>query len=149
MNCFLHSSKFTIYTDHRPLEHLLSLPMQNKKTQTWALSMSGYNCSILYLKSKDNVGADLLSYVIDANEDNVNSPEEIGDRNYLISAMNSNLIKPREFASYRNDDDLSVMPNRPTLQGIGIIREQETDKDIIALKNRLKNRLQKQNRKYM
>ena len=37
LNHYLHSAAFTIYTDHRPLEHLLNSPIQNRKIQTWAL----------------------------------------------------------------------------------------------------------------
>ena len=52
-----------------PLEYLLNSPIQNKKIQTWALSMAGCNSSIQYPKGKDNVCADLLSRVVNANED--------------------------------------------------------------------------------
>ena len=31
--------------------------------------MAGYNCSIKYPKFKDNVGENLLSHTVDANED--------------------------------------------------------------------------------
>ena len=107
--------------------------------QTWALSMAGHNCSIQYLKGKDNVCADLLSRAVDVKEDNVDSPVDIDDRNYLLSAINSNLIELKEFASYRNVNDSSVTPERFTFQGIDIIREQESDKDILDQKIRLRN----------
>ena len=54
--------------------------------------MTGYNCSIQYLKGKDNVCADLLSRAVDVKEDNVDSPVDIDDRNYLVRAINSNLL---------------------------------------------------------
>ena len=77
--------------------------------------MAGYNCSIRYLKDKDNVCADLLSRAVDASEDHQDPPV---DRNYLICAINSNLFEPKQFASYKNDDDLSVTYERTTLPGI-------------------------------
>ena len=101
--------------------------------------MAGYNCCIQYLKGKDNVCADLLSRAVDMKEDNVDSPVDIDDRNYLVSAINSNLIEPKEFTSYRNVDDSSETPERSTSQGINIIRAQESDKDILDLKIRLRN----------
>ena len=101
--------------------------------------MAGYNCSIQYLKCKDNVCADLLSRAVDVKEDNVDSPVDTDDRNYLVSAINSNLIEPKEFASKRNVDDSSKTPEQPTLQGIDIIKKQESDKNILDLKIRLKN----------
>ena len=50
-----------IRTDHKPLKYLLESPMQNKKIQLWALSMSGYNCTIEYIAGTTNTCADLLS----------------------------------------------------------------------------------------
>ena len=38
---YLHNSKFDIKNDHKPLKYLLESPMQNKKIQMLALSMSG------------------------------------------------------------------------------------------------------------
>lgn len=139
LNHYLHSATFTIYTDHRPLEHLLNSPIQNRKIQTWAMSMTGYNCSIQYLKGKENVCADLLSRAVDVKEDQVASPIDIDDRNYLVGAINSNLMEPEEFAFDENVENSSEAPERPTLQGIDIIREQESDKNILDLKMRLKN----------
>ena len=43
LDYYLHNSQFVIRTDHKPLKYLLDSPMQNKKIQMWALSMSGYN----------------------------------------------------------------------------------------------------------
>ena len=43
-----------IKTDHKPLKYLLESPIQNKKIQMWALSMSGYNCCIEYIESTRN-----------------------------------------------------------------------------------------------
>ena len=51
---YLHNAQFVIRTDHKPLKFLLESPMQNKKIQLWALSMSGYNCSIEYIAGPTN-----------------------------------------------------------------------------------------------
>ena len=58
---YLHNAEFTIRTDHKPLKYLLESPMQNKKIQLWALSISGYNCKIEYIAGPENTCADLLS----------------------------------------------------------------------------------------
>ena len=50
-----------IRTDHKLLKNLLESPMQNKKIQLWALSMSGYNCTIENIAGTTNTCADLLS----------------------------------------------------------------------------------------
>ena len=134
----LHSATFTIYTDHKPLVYLLNSPIQNRKIQTWALSIAGYNCIIQHLKGKDNACADLLSRAVDASEDNEDTPIDIDDRSYVVSAINSNHFEPKQFASYANDNS-SMTYERPTLTGIDIISEQESDKDILDLKVRIKN----------
>lgn len=70
------------------------------------------------------------------------------NRYYLISAINLNLFKLKEFASYKNDDDSSVVAKWPTLQRINIIREQESDKDILDWRIELRMvGLPKQNKK--
>ena len=51
----------SLLLDHKRLKYLLESPMQNKKIQLWALSMSGYNCSIEYIAGTTNSCADLLS----------------------------------------------------------------------------------------
>ena len=58
---YLHGAKFTIKTDHRPLKYLFSSEMKNKKIQMWSLSVSSHNCTIEYIKGKDNEQADFLS----------------------------------------------------------------------------------------
>ena len=35
--------------------------MQNRKIQTWALGMAGYNCKVKYIEVTTNTCADLLS----------------------------------------------------------------------------------------
>ena len=79
--------------------------------------MTGYNCSKRYLKDKDNVCADLLSRAMDASEDPEDPPVDIDDSNYLVRTINSNLFEPKQFASSKNDDDLSVTYERPMLSG--------------------------------
>ena len=46
LDYYLHNSQFVNRTDHKPLDYLLESPMQNKKIQLWALSMSDYNYTI-------------------------------------------------------------------------------------------------------
>ena len=40
LDYYLHNAQFVIRTDHKPLKFLLESPMQNKKIQLWALSIS-------------------------------------------------------------------------------------------------------------
>ena len=61
LDYYLHNSQFVIRTDHKPLKYLLESPMQNKKNQLGALSMSCYNCTIEYVAGTTNTCADFLS----------------------------------------------------------------------------------------
>ena len=138
LNHYLHSATFSIFTDHKPLEYLLKSPIQNKKIQTWALGIAGYNCDIQYLQGRDNVCADLLSRAVDAPGSDDDQQVEIDDRNYSVSVINSNQFEPKEFASYERDDDPASTSERPIIQGLDLISEQEEDRDISELKRRIK-----------
>ena len=105
----MHYSQFVIRTDHKPLEYLHDSPMQNKKIQMWALSMSGYNCTIEYIVGTTNTCADLLSRHPDnvqKTSDIQNSEEvenqtvlDVSDNLYQINVIDSNQLDPKTFAS--------------------------------------------------
>ena len=61
LDYYLHNSQFVIRTDHKLLKYLLESPVKNKKIQLWALSMSGYNCTVEYIAGTTNTCADMLS----------------------------------------------------------------------------------------
>ena len=86
LNHYLHSAAFIIYTDHRPLEYLLK-SIQNRKIQTWALGISGYNCSVQYLKGRDNVCADLLSRAVELEDSDDEQRVEIDDISYQFQSV--------------------------------------------------------------
>ena len=88
LDYYLHNAQFVIRTDHKPLKFLLESPMRNKKIHLWALSMSGYNCSIEYIAGPTNTCADLLS----RHPDNVQKASDIQN-------IDSNQFDPKTFAS--------------------------------------------------
>ena len=98
-----------IKTDHKPLKYLLESPMQNKKIQLWALSMSGYNCTIEYIAGVTNTCADLLSRHPDnvkKTSDNLNDKEsedqvvlDVNDNLFEINVLDSSQFEPKTFAS--------------------------------------------------
>lgn len=51
---YIHGCTVTLFTDHKPCIYLLSSPMQNRKIQQWALSISGYDVTIKWLAGKRN-----------------------------------------------------------------------------------------------
>ena len=65
--------------------------MQNKKIQMWALSMSGYNCSIEYIEGATNTCPHLLSRHPDKVNGTQNSDEEV-DKDQTVLDVNDNLF---------------------------------------------------------
>ena len=88
---YFHNAQFVIKTDHKPLKYLLKSPMQNKKIQMWASSMSGYNCSIEYIEGTTNTCADLLSRHPDKVNETQNSEEEV-ELDQTVLDVNNNLF---------------------------------------------------------
>ncbi|GFX23844.1 retrovirus-related Pol polyprotein from transposon 17.6 [Trichonephila clavipes] len=60
-HCYLHGSKFTIHTDHAALQWLKSVKHLTGRLFRWSLKLSQYEYSIVYIKGKLNVEADMLS----------------------------------------------------------------------------------------
>ena len=92
LDYYLHNAQFVIKTDHKTLKHLLESPMQNKKIQMWALSMSGYNCGIEYIEDATNICADLLSRHPDKVNETQNSDGET-DKDQTVLDVNDNLFE--------------------------------------------------------
>lgn len=60
---YLYGRKFTLFTDHRPLQWLFSLKDPNSKLYKWRVKISDYNFSILYKPGRSNYVADALSRI--------------------------------------------------------------------------------------
>ena len=63
---YLLGRHFTIYSDHKPLQHLFSEnkaipPMASARIQRWALVLSAYTYDIVFKPGIQNVNADVLS----------------------------------------------------------------------------------------
>ena len=74
----------------------------------WALSISGYNCSIEYIEGTTNTFADLLSRHPDKVNETQNFDEEVdkdqtvldvNDNLFEINVLDSNQFDPKSFAS--------------------------------------------------
>ena len=152
LDYYLHNAQFVIRTDHKPLKFLLESPMQNKKIQLWALSMSGYNCSIEYIAGPTNTCADLLS----RHPDNVqkasdiqNSEEvedqtvlDVNDNLYEVNVIDSNQFDPKTFASCdlpTNDSFEKCDCSDFSKVGFDTKIEQTRDDDISEIRTMLLN----------
>ncbi|MCG7879415.1 MAG: RNase H-like domain-containing protein, partial [Candidatus Thiodiazotropha endolucinida] len=152
LDYYLHNAQFVIKTDHKPLKYLLESPMQNKKIQLWALSMSGYNCTIEYIAGTTNTCADLLS----RHPDNVNKTEEstvsedvevekvldVNDNLFQVNVLDSNQFDPKTFAgcSLPNEDTFEKCDCSDfTKSGFDMKIEQTRDDDISEIRSMILN----------
>ena len=60
---YLYGSKFTVFTDHRPLEWLMSKNEPSGRLARWALKIQEFNIEIGYRAGKHNQNADTLSRI--------------------------------------------------------------------------------------
>ena len=152
LDYYLHNSQFVIRTDHKPLKYLLESPMQNKKIQLWALSMSGYNCTIEYIAGTTNTCADLLS----RHPDNVRKTSDdqdceevedqtvldVNDNLYEINVLDSTQFEPKSFAScdLPNDESFEKCDCSDFRKGgFDMKCEQTRDDDISEIRSMILN----------
>nr|GEW89821.1 putative reverse transcriptase domain-containing protein [Tanacetum cinerariifolium] len=58
---YLYGTKFTMFTDHKSLQHILDQKELNMRQRRWLELFSDYDCEIRYHTGKANVVADALS----------------------------------------------------------------------------------------
>ena len=102
---FLLGSKFTIFTDHKPLRSPFTAEMKNVRVQRWAIMLAEYGCDVEYKSGKTNVIADMLSRIPPTKE-----PEE-------IAVIDSSHCKSGECEESSEDDSdyPEEVPTNPTL----------------------------------
>ena len=60
---FLLGSKFTLFTDHKPLRSLFTAEMKNVRVQRWAIMLAEYGCDVEDKSGKTNIIADMVSRI--------------------------------------------------------------------------------------
>jgi hypothetical protein len=58
---YLYGKKFTLETDHQPLQYLEKSKTENGRLMRWALQLQQYDFVVKVIKGIHNVGADYLS----------------------------------------------------------------------------------------
>ncbi|GKF30974.1 putative reverse transcriptase domain-containing protein, partial [Tanacetum coccineum] len=58
---YLYGTKYTVFTDHKSLQHSLNQKELNMRQRRWLEFLSDYDCEIRYHPGKANVVADALS----------------------------------------------------------------------------------------
>ena len=73
---YLYGRKFKIFTDHRPLQWLMTLKNPTGKLARWALLLQEFDIEISYRPGKTNQNADCLSRIpVPEKNDQILSPE--------------------------------------------------------------------------
>ena len=92
---FLLRRKFTILSDHRPLQHLLSeiKAIASSRIKQWALTLSAYDYKICYKPGKDHANADVLS-CLPLLEHPKNIPQP-GETMLLIESLNTTPVNAK------------------------------------------------------
>ena len=57
---YLHGTKFTIVTDHKPLTWIVSVEDRGSRLQRWRIKMEDYGYEIVFKKGVSNANADTL-----------------------------------------------------------------------------------------
>ncbi|GJV18643.1 putative reverse transcriptase domain-containing protein [Tanacetum coccineum] len=58
---YLYGTKYTVFTDHKSLQHILDQKELNMRQRCWLELLADYDCEIRYHPGKANVVADALS----------------------------------------------------------------------------------------
>nr|GFB70696.1 retrotransposon protein, putative, Ty3-gypsy subclass [Tanacetum cinerariifolium] len=58
---YLYGTKYTVFTDHKSLQHILDQMELNMRQRRWLELLSDYDCEIRYHPGKENVVVDALS----------------------------------------------------------------------------------------
>lgn len=157
---YLFGRKFTIVTDHKPLQYLFSVKEPGSRLVRWRLKMEEFDYEIRYKKGKQNLNADALSRIeinLTEEESIIGNPGDINDEidKYLQKSENQDatieeldllreVFNPEETeesnhqATSKNSNKISIIANvqiRPP------INQNESDNETVhsAVENPILN----------
>lgn len=109
----LVGTKFTIFTDHKPLRSLFTAEMKNPRVQRWSIILDEFDCDIQYISAAKNAHADHLSRM------QTNLPDEPDEIDIEINVVNT--------------DDKRFRNPEPMQQGTEDEVEKERTEDLVNL----------------
>ena len=104
---YVYGRKFTLCTDHKPLEHILGAnqKMAANRLQRWAITLSAYKYDLKYVKGKENLLADPLSRM-PMNVSSTSAAEDIGHHGALLNVRIEDLPMSKRDLQKRTRQDL-------------------------------------------
>lgn len=134
---FLYGHKFTIQTDHKPLEGLLHEskavpPLAAARIQRWALTLATYEYEIQYKAGVNNENADALSRL--PLPDTLQSTPTPGETILLLEHLEQTPVQTRHIREWTRRDPVLSQVLRFTLEGWPLTHEQEEFQPFIQRK---------------
>ncbi len=117
---YLAGRSFTIYSDHKPLQHLFSEhkttpTMASSRIQRWSLTLGAYNYKIAYKPGTDIGNADCLSRLpLPEFPSNVSEP---GDTVILMEMLQDTPVTAQDFRKWMDADPVISKVRKLVLQG--------------------------------
>ena len=117
---YLYGRKFTITSDHKPLEHIFSSTrptpsLASARIQRWALTLSAYNYQIQYKPGKDNSNADALSRLpLPESPTSVPLP---GETIFLMDTLETSPVNATQIRTWTSKDPVLSRVKELVLQG--------------------------------
>jgi transposase InsO family protein len=59
--CYVYGNHFTVFTDHNPLQHAMTMKDPTKRIARWLMTLQDYDFEIKFRPGKENSNADYLS----------------------------------------------------------------------------------------
>ena len=136
---YLYGRHFTIYSDHRPLEHLFSenksIPtLASARIQRWALTLCAYDYSISYKPGEKHANADLLSRL--PLPDTVTDVPLPGETVLLMETLQTSPVTAEQIKTWTDQDPVLSRVRNLVQKGWG-----ETSDDALKPYARRKNEL--------
>ena len=106
---YVYGRKFTLRTDHKPLEHILGAnqeisKMAANRLQRWAITLSAYQYDLQYVKGKENLLADPLSR-LPLNVSSTSAEEDVGHHSALLNVRIEDLPMSKRDLQKRTRQD--------------------------------------------
>ena len=117
---YLLGRRFTIYSDHKPLQYLFSVDkaipaMASARIQRWALTLSAYDYDIVFKPGDQHANADVLSRLpLPDHPTNVPLPQETV---LLMEILQMSPITAKQIKSWTSHDPILAKVRDKVLQG--------------------------------
>ena len=117
---YLYDRKFTITSDHKPLEHIfsstsLTQSLASAHIQRWVLTLSAYDYQIRYKPGKINSNADTLSRL--PLPDSLTSIPVPGEAIFLMDTFESSPVSATQIRTWTSKDPVLSRVKELVLQG--------------------------------